>query len=164
MTPAMQIVDVEARTLVAVRARIAMSDVPDKIFPLMDRVWTFIRGNGIEGFGHNIWLYGTPSGGEVDIEVGVQVPEPIQAADDIVCSRTPSGRAARAVHVGDYAELPRINMALVAWCQEHGHALAGRSWEIYGDWDENPGKRRTDVYYLIAPFAPAKAAPTPSTP
>ena len=34
--------------------------------------------------------------------------------------------------------------------QEHGHALAGRCWEIYGDWEEDVAKRRTDVCHLIA--------------
>ena len=52
-------------------------------------------------------------------------------------------------------------MALVASCQENGHAIAGRGWDIYGDWDDDPGKRRTDVYYVVAPFALAQAAPTP---
>ena len=50
-------------------------------------------------------------------------------------------------------------MALVASCQENGHAIAGRGWDIYGDWDDDPGKRRTDVYYVVAPFALAQAAP-----
>ena len=149
MTHEIELVDVEERTIAAVRARIAMSDIPDKIFPLMDRVWGFIRSNGIEGFGHNIWLYGMPSDGEVDVEIGVQVPEPFRATGEIVCSRTPTGKAAQAIHFGDYSELPRVNMALVSWCQEHGHTLAGRSWEIYGDWEEDPAKRRTDVYHLV---------------
>ena len=149
MTLEIEVVDVEERTLAAVRARLAMSDIPDKILPLMDRVWAFIRGNGIEGFGHNIWLYGTPSDGEVEVEIGVQVGAPFETGDAIVCSHTPAGRAARAIHFGDYSELPGVNRALVSWCREHGHALAGRCWEIYGDWEEDPAKRRTDVYHLV---------------
>ncbi|MCY3839184.1 MAG: GyrI-like domain-containing protein [Gammaproteobacteria bacterium] len=94
MTLEIELVDVEERTIAAVRARIAMSDIPDKIFPLMDRVWEFIRGNGIEGFGHNIWLYGTPSGGEVDVEIGVEVPEAFESTGDIACSGTPPSTSA----------------------------------------------------------------------
>ncbi|MDE0419923.1 MAG: GyrI-like domain-containing protein [Gammaproteobacteria bacterium] len=150
MTPEIELVDVEERTMAAVKARIAIPDIPGKIMPLMDRVWAFIRSNGIEGFGHNVWSYGSLSDGEVDVEIGVQVPEPFDATDDIVSSRTPAGKAAHAVHVGDYAELPRVHMAVVAWCRDHGHELSGRSWEVYGDWDEDPAKRRTDVYHLVA--------------
>ena len=149
MTPEIELVDVEERTIAAVKARIAISDIPGKIMPLMDRVWAFIRSNGIEGFGHNIWSYGSMSDGEVDVEIGVQVPEPIDATDGIVSSQTPAGKAARAVHVGAYSELPSTHMAVVAWCRDHGHELSGQSWEIYGDWEEDPAKLRTDVYHLV---------------
>ena len=149
MTSEVELVDVHERMIAAIKARLAMADIPDKIFPLMDRVWTFIRGNGIEGFGHNVWLYGPPAGGEVDVEIGVQVPEPFQPANDVMCLHTPGGRAARAVHFGDYSELPGVHMAVTSWCRQHGHTLAGRSWEVYGDWEEDPAKRRTDVYHLI---------------
>lgn len=149
MALAIELVDVEERRIAAVKARLAMTAIPDRIFPLMDRVWAFIRDNGIEGFGHNIWLYGTPSGGEVDVEIGVQVPQAFTASGDIACSHTPAGKAAHAVHMGDYAELPCVNQALVSWCREHGQTLAGRCWEIYGDWEEDPAKQRTDVYHLV---------------
>ena len=26
---------------------------------------------------------------------------------------------------------------------------AGVNWEVYGDWDDDPAKRRTDVYFLL---------------
>jgi hypothetical protein len=26
---------------------------------------------------------------------------------------------------------------------------AGTSWDVYGDWEEDPAKRRTDVYFLL---------------
>jgi hypothetical protein len=28
---------------------------------------------------------------------------------------------------------------------------AGVNWEVYGDWDNDPAKRRTDVYKLLSP-------------
>ena len=31
-----------------------------------------------------------------------------------------------------------------------GPRLAGVSWEVYGDWDDDPAKRRTDIYHLCA--------------
>ena len=27
--------------------------------------------------------------------------------------------------------------------------LAGVSWEVYGDWADDPGQRRTDIYFLL---------------
>ena len=28
--------------------------------------------------------------------------------------------------------------------------LAGPCWEVYGDWHDDPAKRRTDMYHLLA--------------
>ncbi len=39
--------------------------------------------------------------------------------------------------------------ALERWCREAGRRPAGVNWEVYGDWDEDPAKRRTDVYCLL---------------
>ena len=40
MTLDIEIVDVQPKTIAAIKARLAMADIPDRIFPLMDRVWT----------------------------------------------------------------------------------------------------------------------------
>jgi Metal binding domain of Ada len=37
-----------------------------------------------------------------------------------------------------------------AW-KAAGRQRAGTSWEVYGDWEEDPAKRRTDVYFLLEP-------------
>jgi hypothetical protein len=28
------------------------------------------------------------------------------------------------------------------------------SWEVYGDWEDDPAKLRTDIYFLLRPAAP----------
>jgi effector-binding domain-containing protein len=62
---------------------------------------------------------------------------------------TPSGPAATTTHVGAYSGLPDANAALREWCRANGRAIAGPSWEVYGHWDADPAKLRTDVYYLL---------------
>lgn len=39
--------------------------------------------------------------------------------------------------------------ALEQWCKDNGRRPAGVSWEVYGDWDDDPVRRRTDVYFLL---------------
>jgi hypothetical protein len=41
--------------------------------------------------------------------------------------------------------------ALDQWCAANGRRQAGVSWEVYGDWDDDPAKRRTDIYKLLSP-------------
>ncbi len=151
MTNEIQLVDVEEQTLAAVRGRLAPADIPAKAFPMMDKVWAFIRGQGLQGHGHNVWLYRRTDTAELDMDVGVQLPAPFPEEGDVTCSRTPAGKAAHTVHYGEYHELPGIHQAIVSWCAEHGHARAGQNWEVYGDWHEDAPDRRTDVYHLIVP-------------
>jgi len=34
-------------------------------------------------------------------------------------------------------------------CDENGRVRGGTRWEIYGHWDDDPAKRRTDVFYVL---------------
>jgi hypothetical protein len=65
-------------------------------------------------------------------------------------AETPAGQVATAVHVGDYAQLPRTHEAIHAWRAQAGRAFAGTSWEVYGDWSADPSKLETTVCYLLA--------------
>ncbi len=61
-----------------------------------------------------------------------------------------AGRAARALHVGPYSELHRTYSELHAWCRREGLRLASQSWEIYGDWQDDPSKLETELYLRLA--------------
>jgi hypothetical protein len=41
--------------------------------------------------------------------------------------------------------------ALERWCAENGRRQAAQSWEIYGDWADDPQQRRTDIFLLLQP-------------
>jgi effector-binding domain-containing protein len=149
MNPEITVVEVDAGHAAVVRARVAMRDIPRGIMPLVDQVWQFVRAGGVPGHGHNIWIYRHREDGDVDVEVGVQVPAPFAERDGVVATRTPAGRAAHAVHFGDYGRLPAVHAAIHKWCGDNDRARAGVNWEVYGDMDEDPAKRRCDVYHLL---------------
>jgi len=68
---------------------------------------------------------------------------------------TPSGDVATTAHYGEYSDMAGAYAALEQWCQDSGRRAAGVNWEVYGDWDDDPAKRRTDVYFLLeAPRRP----------
>jgi hypothetical protein len=45
--------------------------------------------------------------------------------------------------------LAEAHRTIHEWSRENGRALAGTSWEIYGDWNEDPAKLETLVMYLL---------------
>lgn len=144
------IVTVEEQHLLAARTSVTFADVPGKLLPLMDRVGASAQEHEIEGAGRNVWYYRDVSGGQMEVDVGVHVPAATEAADGLVRSSTPAGRCAHAMLVGDYSEIPKVHQAIHRWCAEQDLVLAGPCWEVYGDWHDDPAKRRTDMYHLLA--------------
>lgn len=64
---------------------------------------------------------------------------------------TPAGEVATVAYFGDYAEMASGYAALDEWCAANGRRRAGVSWEVYGDWNDDPAKLRTDIYTLLVP-------------
>ena len=62
-------------------------------------------------------------------------------------------QGARTGHFGDYAQMAPAYAALEQWWTRNGRRPAGVSWEVYGDWDDDPAKVRTDIYFLLRPAA-----------
>lgn len=82
-------------------------------------------------------------------DFGVEVMREFAESGQVRPVRTPSGEAAVARHVGSYDGLAEAHSAIHEWASESGRALAGTSWEIYGDWNDDPAKLETLVMYLL---------------
>ena len=116
--------------------------------PLLDGVWAFLRQSDLRTDGHNIMVYrnNVPN---LEFEVGVQVTRTFEPSGAVVPSTLPLGRAAHTIHVGDYAALGKAHDAIARWCRTNGYTLSGTRWEVYGDWEEDPAKLQTDIYWLL---------------
>jgi effector-binding domain-containing protein len=140
------IVTVESQTTAAVRERVTPADIGSRFGPALDQVWQFVRGAGL-GTGHNVFVYDDANPGL--IEFAVQVDRDFADGDVVVCSKTPAGTVATTAHIGPYDQLGVAHAAVRAWCRNEGRAIAGTFWEVYGDWDDDPARLRTDVFYLL---------------
>ncbi len=113
-------------------------------------VWSFLRSKQLKG-GRNVAIYWD---GSIRLEVGVECDQPVPDGGEIVLSATPAGPAATVTHFGPYQRLGAAHDAIHQWCAAHQQRLAGPSWEIYGhwesDWDRDPSRIRTDIFYLLA--------------
>jgi len=114
-------------------------------------VWTFVRARQLQA-GRHVAIYWD---GSIRLEVGVELDQEFEEANDIVRSATPAGPAASVVHFGPYQQLGAAHEAIRHWCSAQGHRLAGPNWEVYGHWQEewnrDPSRIRTDVFYQLAP-------------
>jgi hypothetical protein len=122
------------------RGRTTLAMLPKKIRELFDQFYAGFKGEG----GLNIVFYpGAGVAGEFEIGCGVQLESGGNAS-------TPAGLVATTVYFGPYEQMSRAHEAIHRWAGENGHKLAGPSWEVYGHWNDDPAKLRTDIFYLLA--------------
>lgn len=144
------IAQVAARSTASVRAHLDSPQVSGVFRTFLDPVYTTARTRHLPLDGQNVFVYWPQPDGTWDVDFGVGVTAPFEAIGDVQPRSTPAGTAATATHVGPYATLAQTHGAIQAWCREHGHVLAGPSWEVYGHWVNDPAQLRTDVFYLLA--------------
>jgi effector-binding domain-containing protein len=152
-----QIREVKPHPLAAARGRGNVQNYLTRLFALLDEVWRFLKASPrVVNPGCNVFLYWNEEDKDlfhtdegIPIEAGVQVAAPFEGAGRVVCSATPGGTVATAAHIGPYEKLSEAHAAVRDWCRRNGHTLTGPNWEIYGDWEDDAEKLRTDVFYLL---------------
>lgn len=143
-----QVEVVSPRLIAAVRREVAAGRVGDVWRPALDQVWAFLRTQpGLRTDGHNIFVY--HHGDPMQADFGVEVTREFEPSGDVRPARTPGGEAVVVNHVGSYDGLADAHGAIHAWAKESDRTFAGTSWEIYGDWNEDPAKMETLVMYLL---------------
>jgi effector-binding domain-containing protein len=137
--------DAPPRQLAVARGGASRAELGRTILKLLDTVWPVLRGQHVKT-GHNVVVY---FGGIAQIEAGVEVFGDFVNAGDVRHSQTPAGPVVTTAHWGEYSEMAPAYAALERWCAANGRQQTGTSWEIYGDWAEDPKQRRTDLYLLL---------------
>jgi len=145
------VVKVEPGPIAAVRVTTTFSDWPKQFMKPLGMVYEAVNAGKIKQNGQNVMVYRPRGGDSVEIECGVQVATKFESIGEVVYSEIPGGTAATLVHIGPYGQLKASHLAVIEWSRKNGHRLAGVSWEIYGDWDDDSTKLRTDIFHLLEP-------------
>jgi effector-binding domain-containing protein len=155
-----QVSQVAAQLTAVIRLRAQLCELSTVVPQACGEVWTFLRSSNFPRPGRHLAIY---LDDEINIEVGVEVFQPFTGNDRVVCSNTPAGMAATAVHMGPYGRLGEAHKAIHRWAAAHGQTLARPCWEVYGHWNDDPAQLRTDVLYLIRQDS-AQSLPADATP
>jgi len=115
---------------------------------LLDEVWGYVRGAGVQA-GRNVMVYldDVPN-----VEVGVELEGELAAPSGrVVASALPRGRAATTVARGAPSPegIAAAHAAVVGWCDANGHARTGVRWEVYDHWRDDPDSFETAVYWQL---------------
>ena len=153
MTMQVSVEQVAPRVLAAVRRSVRIGEVARAFGPPLDAVWTFLRARpGLRTDGHNVFLYQHPKDGRgspMEVAFGVEVTREFEGAGEVVCTATPSGEVATARHRGAYDQLRATHDAIHQWARGNRRVIGAQSWEIYGDWTDDPTRLEMQVCYLL---------------
>jgi effector-binding domain-containing protein len=149
-----------SRPLAVVRRRAALHELSKVVPDACGTVWAVLRSQQVSGAGRHVAVY---LDGQINLEVGVELDGPFAGHGDVVASATPAGPVATTTHYGPYGELHEAHEAVRRWCANNGYTLAGPNWEVYGhwkdEWNSDPTKITTDVFYLLAADGSSAADP-----
>jgi len=149
MDHAVSIVATDATPTAVIRETTTWERFPTLWGELLDEVWGYIRGAGVQA-GRNVMLYldDVPH-----VEVGVELEGALAApAGRVVVSALPEGRAAMTVARGAPSPegIAAAHAAVIEWCDAHGHSRTGVRWEVYDHWRDDSDTFETAVCWLLA--------------
>jgi hypothetical protein len=136
-----ELIDAVARPTAVIAAATTWREFPRLWQPLLDEVYAVVDGRT------NVMLYRDDV---PHVEVGVLAPEGFVPRGRVIASALPAGRVARTVYRGPFDGLQAGHRAVLDWCAEHGHALSGVRWEVYGHHDPDPARLQTEICWALA--------------
>jgi effector-binding domain-containing protein len=143
------LVNVKPRPLAAVRVTTSLGKWPAQFLTELNKVYAVIRAGNVRQTGQNVAIYFPRKDGQFDIACGVEIEAKFEHIGEVEYCETPAGQALTMAHIGPYDRLKASHRAVDEWGRQNSYRLSGICWEIYGDWDENPTKLRTDIFHLL---------------
>lgn len=142
-----------SQPIAVVRRRVAPDELSKVVPETCGLVWRTLKAAQVTSAGRHVAVYRDAGGGQLDVEVGVEVSTPFAGRGEVVGSVTPTGDAATVAHFGPYSTLGNAHQAIRLWCAAHGRTVTGTTWEIYDhwkdEWNNDPSRIRTDVFHLL---------------
>ena len=142
------IIDLEPKTGAGIEVHAKWPDVVPTIRATFDRLYK--PGALVPGHGHNFILYTNETKEGATLLIGVLDRQPGGSDPDVKLAHVPGGRVITAPHWGDYAKMRGTYDVLHAEVKAKALRRIWMSLEVYGDWDSDPAKVRTDLYLYLA--------------
>jgi effector-binding domain-containing protein len=132
--------------LALTQTELIRSEISARIRGMFDITYSWLRSADVRQVGHNYALYDECRKQSLRVRVGFPVSGPFPDTELVKCVEFEPGWAAHATHNGSYGNLHVTYRLLTEWCLQERFSLNGESWEIYGDWNDDPSKLKTDQY------------------
>ena len=148
MTDSVRIIEVPSQTVVSVRRRVALDELPAFLGQAFGRLSEAIPERAVDPGEPPFVIYHEVAHDAFDAEVCRPVAAPLDVPPDLASRELPGGPVATTLHVGSYDRLSDTYAAVQDWMAGHGATPAGPPRERYlvGPADtDRPSEYRTVV-------------------
>lgn len=152
MLESLELIVVPAQTTAVVRLRIPCEECQQQWGPALAELFTVLNSQGIAPagpvFDHHFAMPDT----HFDFEIGVPISKPVTPSGRVTASERPTFRAAKAVLVGDYAQLPEAWPEFIKWIDSQGLQTATDFWQIFvkgPESDSDPATYRAELIRAV---------------
>ena len=142
------VIDLQPQSGAAIEVYAKWPDIGATIRTTFDRLYA--PGALVPGHGHNFILYTNETREGGTLLIGVLDRQPGGADPDVKAVTIPGGRVLTAPHWGDYGQMRATYDVLHTEVKARGLQRIWMSLEVYGDWNSDPTKVRTDLYLYLA--------------
>lgn len=149
MQPTCDVVSVTPLLLALAQEEVPRAQIPMRIRGMFDIVYAWLRDAPVRKTGHDDALYDHCLPQTLRMQVGFPVSGRFADTERVSCVPLMPGRAAHAIHIGQYSTLHRTCAVLHAWCSERELHRTGESWEVYGDPGEDPSRIETGLFLRL---------------
>jgi DNA-binding transcriptional MerR regulator len=121
--------------------------------PLVPEVLSHLEQAGAQPGIMIAWYEEPADDGSVVLHAGFDIGEQsVPDRERVRVVNLPSIKAASVIHRGPMEDIASVYEALVRWIEDSGNQLAGRSRELYHEWDdEHPERNVTELQMPITP-------------
>jgi effector-binding domain-containing protein len=146
--PGWKLIDITEQHTATVRVTCKPDEISRTLAGILPEVMRYLGESGATVAGPPFSRYHSVEGGQIDLEAGLPVTQPIKGSGRIKASMLPGGRAATGDHIGEYHRLGETHGLLAPWLASKGEAAQGGPWEVY--WTDpgvepDPRKWRTQI-------------------
>lgn len=150
--PVYRIVDRKEQRVASIRVRCKPAEISATLAVLLPEVMAHLTATGARIAGAPFTRYHAIAAGEIDLEAGIPVQQPIGEKGRVVNATLPAGQTATVWHVGPYEGLAAAHEALQAWVTAQEKRADGAPYEIY--WTDpgmvpDPAKWRTQLFQPV---------------
>jgi effector-binding domain-containing protein len=146
--PGWKLIEVAEQHTATVRVTCKPDEISRTLAGILPEVMRYLGEAGATAAGPPFSRYHSLEGGQIDLEAGLPVTQPIKGSGRIKASTLPGGRAATGDHIGEYHRLGETHGLLAPWLASKAEAAQGGPWEVY--WTDpgvepDPRKWRTQI-------------------